>query len=141
MTLTIFPPTGPAPVMYWLRTFDGCPRQAREVRAFVSALLPGCPYLDDVLLAVDELVVNALRHTKSGQAGGSFIVEVARDAEGVAVSVADEGGAADPAAVQADELDECGRGLRTVSLLATTWGWHGNDAGRTVHATFTGKRA
>ncbi|URN03681.1 ATP-binding protein [Actinomadura madurae] len=57
-------------------------------------LLDGCPLLDEVLLAVDELVVNAPRHTKSGQPGGAFTVEITRwDA---AVAVTDEGTPSEP---------------------------------------------
>jgi len=127
--------------LYWRRTFPAGLEQARAVRGFVSCLLAGCPYLDDVLLAAGELAVNALRHTKSGQVGGSFTVEVSRRDEGVAVSVADEGGPGEPAVTEAGELDESGRGLRTVSLTASSWGWHGNHEGRTVTAVFAGEWA
>lgn len=60
--------------MYWRRTFPGEAAQARAVRGFAGPLLAGCPAYDDALLALDELVVNSLRHTKSGQAGGHFTV-------------------------------------------------------------------
>jgi len=137
MLLAIPHPAEPAPPMYWRRTFPGSPDQARAVRAFAGPLLAGCPAYDDVLLALDELVVNALRHTKSGQAGGHFVVEVHR-ADTITVRVTDEGGPAEPAARDADTLEESGRGLRTVSLLAQSWGWHGNDRGRAVTAVFPG---
>jgi anti-sigma regulatory factor (Ser/Thr protein kinase) len=133
----MLPAAQPAPLR-WRRSFPGGPEQARNVRRFVGCLLVGCPYLDDVLLAADELVVNALRHTKSGQDGGSFTVEIVQDGGRVAVSVADQGGPGEPAALEATELAESGRGLRTVSLTAASWGWHGNDAGRTVTAVFVG---
>jgi serine/threonine-protein kinase RsbW len=125
----------------WRRTFEGRADQARVVRLLVAALLHGCAFLDDVQLAVDELVVNALRHTLSGAPGGSFSVEVRRwsDAKGadlLAVAVFDQGGPNEPVAVEADELAESGRGLRTVSLTAESWGWFGNSDGRTVVAVF-----
>ncbi|RAY13682.1 ATP-binding protein [Actinomadura craniellae] len=129
----------PAP-LYWRRTFPGGFEQARAARRFVTCLLDGHPCLDDMVLAVDELVVNALRHTKSGQCGGSFTVEVLCRDGGVAVSVADQGGPGEPAARDAADTDESGRGLRTVSLTAETWGWHGNDRGRTVTAVFEAER-
>jgi anti-sigma regulatory factor (Ser/Thr protein kinase) len=140
MLSTIPVNTVPAP-LYWRRTFPGAAEQARAVRRFVACLLAGCPYLDDVILAVDELVVNALRHTKSGQCGGSFTVEVLSAGDGVAVSVADQGGPGEPACREAADLEEAGRGLRTVALTAASWGWHGNDQGRTVTAVFTGEWA
>ncbi|MCO5992371.1 ATP-binding protein [Actinoallomurus rhizosphaericola] len=120
----------------WRRTFAGDATQARTVRRFVSCLLADHPCLDDVVLTVDEMVVNALRHTKSGQDGGSFTVEVRFVRDLVAVSVTDQGGPGEPVARDAAVTDESGRGLRTISLTAESWGWHGNDRGRTVTAVF-----
>lgn len=133
------PAAGMAPPLYWRRDFPGGLMQARAARRFVACLLEGCPFLDDVLLATDELVANAVRHTKSGQTGGSFTVEVLRTPQCVAVSVTDQGGPDEPVAREADPMAESGRGLRTVSLTATSWGWHGNSSGRTVTAVFEGK--
>jgi anti-sigma regulatory factor (Ser/Thr protein kinase) len=110
----------PAPLC-WRRSFPGGAEQARAVRRFVGCLLADCPYLDDALLAADELVVNALRHTKSAQEGGAFTIEIGRHGGRVAVSVADQGGPGAPAVVHAAELAEGGRGLRTVSLTAESW--------------------
>lgn len=90
-----------------------------------------------MLLAVDELVVNALRHTKSGQPGGTFTVEITRWDGAVAICVGDEGGPSEPAVTDAADDAESGRGLRTVSLLASSWGWFGNDRSRTVAALFS----
>lgn len=136
MLLAPSQPAVAAPVLYWRRTFPGRPEQACAVRQFVAALLPDRPRLDEVLLAVGELVANALRHTKSGR-GGVFAVDVLHATDGTAVAVTDEGGPDEPVARDAAELAECGRGLRTVSLLADSWGWHGNHSGRTVMAVFT----
>ncbi|MCO5968907.1 ATP-binding protein [Actinoallomurus soli] len=129
-------PAVAAPVMYWRAVFPGTPDQAHTVRAFVTALLPERPRLDEILLAVGELVANALRHTRSGQ-GGSFTVDVYHAAGRTEISVTDQGGPAEPVVADADDLAECGRGLRTVALLADGWGWHGDDQGRTVTAVFT----
>ncbi len=125
-----------APALRWRRTFPGRPEQASVVRRFVEILLHGCPLVDEVLLVVDELVVNALRHTGSGRRGGSLVVEVLRRRAEVVVMVTDQGCPTEPAPTDADELAESGRGLRTVSMLATSWGWHGNADGRTVTAVF-----
>lgn len=120
----------------WRRAFPGEPVQARAARRFTATLLDGCPLLDEVLLAVDELVVNTLRHTKSGQPGGAFTVEIVRWDGTVSVAVTDEGGPSEPVAADAAADDESGRGLRTVSLMATEWGWFGSDRSRTVTAVF-----
>ena len=133
MLLTVLLPVAPA--MYWRRTFPGRADQAHAVRAFVATLIPEHPRLDEVLLAAGELVANALRHTKSGQ-GGAFTVYLFHTGGSTALSVADEGGPTEPAVTEAGEWAESGRGLRTVSVLADSWGWHGDDTGRTVTAVF-----
>ncbi|TDD74232.1 ATP-binding protein [Actinomadura darangshiensis] len=129
-------PSVPTSAQRWRRDFPGELDQARAARRFTAALLTGCPELDDVLLAVDELVVNALRHTKSGQTGGTFTVEITRWDGAVAVSVTDEGAPSEPTVADAEDDAESGRGVRTVSLMAAGWGWFGNDRSRTVTALF-----
>lgn len=133
-------PAPAAPSLHWWRVFPGANAQARAVRRFVACLLDGRPCLDEVLLAVDELVVNALRHTKSGQAGGAFTVDVRCAGGRIAVAVTDQGGPDEPVARDAAPLAESGRGLRTVSVLADGWGWYGNESGRTVTAVFADTR-
>lgn len=122
--------------MFWRRTFPGRTDQVRVVRVFAAHLLAGFPALDDVLLVLDELAVNALRHTRSGWDGGQFTVDIRMDAAGVIVRVTDEGGTREPRVGAADELAESGRGLLTVEALAATWSWQGDTRGRTIYATF-----
>ncbi|RFU39438.1 ATP-binding protein [Actinomadura logoneensis] len=136
MSLELCPLVEPS-VLRWCRAFPGEAVQAAAVRRFVALLLDGCPVLDDVLLAADELVVNAVRHTKSGRPDGVFTVELRRGLGMVAVAVRDQGGPTEPIASDAGDYAESGRGLRTVSALATRWGWFGNDKTRTVTAVFT----
>jgi anti-sigma regulatory factor (Ser/Thr protein kinase) len=129
-------PDTSASVLRWRRAFSGRPEQALVVRRFVEILLQGCPLIDDVLLVVDKFMVNAIRHTGSGRPGGSFVVAVRRERAEVIVMVTDQGCPAEPVPTDTDELAESDRGLRTVSMLATSWGWHGNTDGRTVTAVF-----
>jgi hypothetical protein len=139
MSLALLPAAHAAALpLYWRRTFPGRADQARAARGFIGCLLDGCPYLDDVLLAAGELVVNALRHTKSGQDGGAFTVEVLRDENAVVLAVEDQGGPNEPCVAEAGNFDECGRGLLTVAYTAVSWGWHGNEQGRKVTARFEG---
>src|SRR5438094_8517073 len=91
------PADASANALCWRRTFPGRPEQASVARRFVEILLHGCPLVDDVLLVVDELVVNALRHTSSGLPGGSFTVEVRRQWTDVIVAVTDQGCSTEPA--------------------------------------------
>lgn len=134
-------PSAPASAQCWRRAFPGELDQARAARRFTAALLADCPELDDVLLTVDEFVVNALRHTKSGQPGGAFTVKIARWDGAVTVAVTDEGAPSEPAVTDAAPDAESGRGLRTVSHLASGWGWFGNDRSRTVTALFSASAA
>lgn len=136
MSLAMFFAARPATAQRWRRSFPGEADQAAHVRRMVATLLPDCPFLDEVLLATHELVVNALRHTKSGQPGGVFTVEICRWDDVVAVSVTDQGGPTEPAVADVDDYAETGRGLRTVSATATGWGWFGNDRVRVVTALF-----
>ncbi|MFD0682883.1 ATP-binding protein [Actinomadura fibrosa] len=140
MLLAIPVPAEVGQPMYWCREFPGRTDQARAVRAFAAHLLTDVPGLDDILLVLNELVVNALRHSRSGEQGGHFTVEVRSDVAGVIVSVRDEGGAGRPRLRDADPLAEGGRGLLTVEALAATWSWKGDAHGRTVRATFPAHR-
>jgi serine/threonine-protein kinase RsbW len=126
--------------MYWRRDFPGRTDNVRAVRAFAAHLLTGLPVLDDVLLVLDELAVNAIRHTRSGEDGGRFTVHISKDVAGVVVCVDDQGGPGHPRVGDLDELAEGGRGLLTVEALAATWSWRGNEHGRTVRATFPLRR-
>lgn len=83
MLLAVSVPAKPNTSMYWRRDFHGKADQVRLVRAFAAHLLADFPGLDDVLLVLDELAVNAVRHTRSGDDGGRFTVEISMDVAGV----------------------------------------------------------
>ena len=137
MLLAIPQPAQNVPAMYWQRTFPGAPEQAGAARNFLRTLLPEHPSLDDMLLATDELVVNAIRHTRSGATGGTFRLEVLLDADGIAISVTDQGGPKEPTTQTSDTvLSECGRGLALVTALARSWTWSGDAQSRTISARF-----
>ncbi|QFG25221.1 ATP-binding protein [Actinomadura sp. WMMB 499] len=136
MLLAVSGPDQSGTSMYWRRGFCGRAEQIRSVRAFAAHLLADFPALDDVLLVVDELAVNAIRHTRSGRCGGRFAVEICMDLAGVIVYVADEGGPGEPRLRDIAGLAEGGRGLLAVEALAATWSWTGDERGRTVRATF-----
>jgi serine/threonine-protein kinase RsbW len=53
----------------------GIPASVRAARRLVSVTLPGCPRLDDLVLAVSELASNAVIWSASGE-GGTFTVRV-----------------------------------------------------------------
>ncbi|MFG2250927.1 ATP-binding protein [Spirillospora sp. NPDC048823] len=140
MLLAVTVPAKPDASMYWRREFHGKPDQIRLVRAFAAHLLPDFPSLDELLLVLDELAVNAVRHTRSGHDGGRFTVEISMDVAGVIVYVTDQGGPDEPHVRDITDLAEGGRGLLTVEALAATWSCTGDAQGRTVRATFPRER-
>ena len=79
MLLAVSVPPEPGAPLYWRREFDGRADQVRHVRVFAAQLLAGFPSLDDVLLVLDELAVNAVRHTRSGRAGAAHRGGAERD--------------------------------------------------------------
>jgi serine/threonine-protein kinase RsbW len=56
----------------WEQTYPGTPDQVRRLRAALRQQLDACPVADDVLLLMDELAANAVRHSRSGQEAGTF---------------------------------------------------------------------
>ena len=62
----------------------------RQLRRWLTALLPDGPARDDLISVAVELGTNAIQHTSSGQ-GGWFTVEVARRGAVTRIDVTDEG--------------------------------------------------
>ena len=94
--------------------------------------------VSDVGFVVTELASNAVRHTRSGQHGGRFTVELVLG--GLAYLGVSGLGGGGCTTVRYDPLDcpngsEGGRGLRAVSQMAATMGVHGSPSeGHTVWA-------
>jgi hypothetical protein len=121
-----------APTESWQRTFPGEPRQLRELRRWIAAVLPPRPSRDDVTSVANELASNAICHTRSGQ-GGEFTVEITRQGRLVRAMVTDGGAPSGPRLV--DKPDgEGGRGLAVVNALTVRAGVDGDHHGRAVWA-------
>jgi serine/threonine-protein kinase RsbW len=134
------PAAGPVAGREFSRAYPGRPDQARHARAFVRGVLPDHPAAGDVLLAVSELVTNAISHSRSREPGGLFTVRVVlRPGRDLRVEVADEGGRWDAGARDAEH----GRGLTVVAALAgeANWGVTGGVGARTVWVRFGWPRA
>ncbi|GGT38592.1 ATP-binding protein [Nonomuraea spiralis] len=84
--------------MMWQCVFPGEHDQVGLVRRMVEALFAGTGRQNDAALIVSELATNALLHTRSGQAGGWFGVEVYLPENGpmAYLGVCDLGGAGRP---------------------------------------------
>jgi anti-sigma regulatory factor (Ser/Thr protein kinase) len=97
--------------------FPGTPSSAPAARGFLRGVLAASPRLDDLELIVSELVTNAIRHTPSGQPGGSLTLTVEHGPGRARIEVGDLGTErwqpqpCDPSA-------EYGRGLLLVMALA-----------------------
>jgi anti-sigma regulatory factor (Ser/Thr protein kinase) len=120
-------PLKPSPaIAWWTRHFAGRTDQVGEVRRWLEDLLPDCAARADVLLLASELCTNAIVHSRSGEAGGQFSVDIDWAPALARVVVGDQGSAKVPAvaapAGDAAQVGESGRGLLLVDGLADDWG-------------------
>jgi len=118
-----------------LSGFEAPQSAARRIlRETLAGLVDG-ERKDDIVLAADELVGNAVQHV------GTALLGISLDVYewGVVVEVTD--GGEDSASVpsnpsQAGEEDENGRGLLLVDLLASAWNVQPDVKGKRVVAIF-----
>jgi anti-sigma regulatory factor (Ser/Thr protein kinase) len=104
-------------------TYDGTPRSVRAARRFVRLMVDDLPRADDLELIAAELATNAIRHTPSGQPGGTFTITVRRSAGRVRLEVSDQGDGLWPTRPAMDgDVPEFGRGLSIVTTLADETG-------------------
>ena len=99
---------------------------AAAAREFAAKALAGYPAAGDAVLCVDELVTNALQHSRSGLPGGTLEVRLTVTAASVLAEVVDGGPLSFPAVTSRDAFAERGRGLVLVGALAPAWGSAGN---------------
>lgn len=71
-------------------TLPGMPSSVPVARRLVRDAVPGCPRADDLVVAVSELVTNAIVHSRSGR-GGSFTMQVRTAPDWARVEITDEG--------------------------------------------------
>jgi anti-sigma regulatory factor (Ser/Thr protein kinase) len=111
---------------WWTRHFRGGADQVLEVRQWLEDLLPDCNARSDVVLLASELCTNAIVHSRSGEPGGQFSLDVEWAPTLARVVVGDQGSAHAPAVAPRSgdpaELGESGRGLLLVDDVADDWG-------------------
>src|SRR5215469_1156342 len=76
--------------------FAGVPASAGVARRIIRDLLAGCPRLDDCELIATELIANAIRHSASGDEGGTFLLTILAGDDRVRIEVEDQGSEAQP---------------------------------------------
>jgi anti-sigma regulatory factor (Ser/Thr protein kinase) len=117
-------------------TLPGVDHSVRRARAFLrdtlvpGQLAPGDETFDDMVLVVDELAVNGIRHTASGR-GGKITIALLAGEKTLRAEVGDDGADGASPALRLDPEAESGRGLHIVDALASRWG-HRLDGQRTV---------
>jgi serine/threonine-protein kinase RsbW len=130
----------PAPgrVLRWDRSFPGRSAELRNVRRWLTGLLPAGPARDDAISIAVELATNAVRHTDSGH-GGRFTVEVSWGDRVLRICVADDGAPTGPRWPAGPcPANESGMGLYLVCALAARTGECGDAHGRRVWAEVPG---
>jgi len=104
----------------------GRPEAAAGAREFARKALAGYPAADDAVLALSEMVSNAVLHSKSGRPGGTLEVRLTVTAASVLAEVVDDGPLGVPAVTSRETWAERGRGLVIVEALTRAWGSVGN---------------
>ncbi|MFR9794613.1 ATP-binding protein [Streptomyces sp. MS06] len=119
----------------WGLSCPGFPEEVSRARRWTRDILRESPLAEDAELIVSELSANAILHTASGRESGSFHLALAVSPQVIALSVTDDGGAANAPKVEHQDQDaEHGRGLGMVSALAHRVVVHTSQAGHTVTA-------
>jgi serine/threonine-protein kinase RsbW len=126
-------PTDTGAMLISALAIPGHPAHVRVAREF-TALVLGMHSRDDdgtAALLVSELVTNSLRHSASGQPGGTITVIVAVAAGETRIEVTDNGGTGEPVAREPGagrDAAEDGRGLHLVAELSDAWGYYRREA-------------
>lgn len=111
---------------------DSGPSAIRAARGFVEreVVERGASNVDDVALAAAELLANAVQH-----GAGPIAVTVSGDARCIRIEISD-GSRRAPVRPAASGTNMTGRGLTLVAAVASRWGVHRRDDGKSVWAEF-----
>jgi anti-sigma regulatory factor (Ser/Thr protein kinase) len=123
----------PLPPVAARKRFAGRSDQVAAARGFVVGMVGRESDLGQTArLLVSEAATNAVLHSASGEAGGSFEVRCRLARERLRVEIHDAGAPESPRrrVHQVDALT--GRGLELVDALSSRWGWSGDADGRVL---------
>jgi len=110
----------------WEKAYTGLPTTVSHVRRDVRAILGPCPEViaNDLELVVSELVANAIKHSRSGEPGGTYTVRISHQVTEkipyVWVEVVDQGSSSWDGTFRPEPT----HGLAVIQQLST---WTGSD--------------
>jgi anti-sigma regulatory factor (Ser/Thr protein kinase) len=129
---TASPPEA-TPALHWdLQDVAELPRVRAELRRYATSGTPApinLDLLDQLILALDEMASNALRH-----GGGSVAATVRETPDAYLVEVSDAATTAPPSPAVGRDPSEGGLGLYLIAELATRHGWYVSDRHKHVWA-------
>ncbi len=114
----------------WQQTYPGTEEQVGHVRAALRPLLRDCPLADDVVLAMSELAANAVRHSGSGEQGGTFTARLQHVPGAYVLGQVEDAGSSWGGDLEGSARDHSG--LFVVLNIAATCGVTGNGCKRVV---------
>ena len=126
-------PPEAVPALHWrLRDVAELPRVRAQLRRHASGSGAGPidpDLLDQLILALDEMASNALRH-----GGGSVEATVRQTLDSYLLEVSDSATGAPPAPAVGRDPSEGGLGLYLIAELSTEHGWYVDDGHKHVWA-------
>ena len=112
------PPASPA-LTWQLQDVAELPGVRAELRRHTGAGAPDPDLLDQVVLALDEMASNALRH-----GGGEVRAAVRLTDDAYLIEVSDQAAAAPPTPAVGRDPSEGGLGLYLIAEMASEHGWY-----------------
>jgi anti-sigma regulatory factor (Ser/Thr protein kinase) len=112
------PPSSPA-LTWSLRDVAELPKVRAQLRRHAASVAPDPDLLDQVVLALDEMASNALRH-----GGGEVQATVRLTDDAYLIEVSDQAAGAPPTPAVGRDPSEGGLGLYLIAEMATEHGWY-----------------
>ena len=123
-------PPPAAPALTWnLHDIAELPGVRAQLRRHARASVPDPDLLDQLVLALDEMASNALRH-----GGGEVRATVRRTDDAYLIEVSDQAAAAPPTPAVDRDPSEGGLGLYLIAEMATEHGWYVENGAKFVWA-------
>ena len=122
------PPASPA-LTWQLRDVAELPAVRAQLRRHESAQRPDPDLLDQLVLALDEMASNALRH-----GGGEVRATVRLTDDAYLIEVSDRAAASPPTPAVGRDPSEGGLGLYLIAEMATEHGWYVDGGSKFVWA-------